>query len=93
MARGRKHGKKKEKTEMATTTFKFDETTEKTILRLKAAYGATSKAEVVRIALALLDTARRAARQNRRIAIVDEDTTSEGISPILMPGAACEEDE
>ena len=34
---------------MTTTTFKYDETTEKTFRRLKATYGATSKAEVVRI--------------------------------------------
>lgn len=78
---------------MTTTTFKFDRKTDETIRRLKAAYGATSKAEVIRIALALLDTARRAAKQNRRIAIVDEDTAGEGISPIVMPGAACEEEE
>lgn len=71
---------------MATTTFQFDSKTEQTITRLKKCFGATSKAEVVRLALALLDLARQAHEKNRRIAIVDADTTSDGVSPILIPG-------
>ncbi len=41
---------------MATTTFDFDAKTEKVIKQLKKRYGATSKAEILRKALALLST-------------------------------------
>lgn len=70
---------------MAITTLKFDEMTEKTIQKLQKAYGAANKAEVIRIALALLDMAMREAQNNRRIAIVDANVTGPGISLILMP--------
>lgn len=71
---------------MGTTTFKFDRKTERTIARLKAWCGASSKAEVVRLALALLDLAREAREANNRIAIVQGGDVRDGVSPILIPG-------
>lgn len=41
------------------TTFKFDRQTEERLEALRAHYGATSKAEVVRRAIALLDRVRQ----------------------------------
>lgn len=58
---------------MAQTTFNFDERTEQLIEELKEEFGATSKAEVVRKALALLEFARMARQRGEDIAAVDKN--------------------
>ena len=57
------------------TTFKFNKKTLAVINQLKGELGATSKAEVIRKALALLEIARKAKKDGSEIAIVDEDGT------------------
>jgi hypothetical protein len=57
---------------MATTTIKFDEQTEKLFEELKRDFGATSKAEVIRRALALLEVARQAKKTGREISVTSE---------------------
>ncbi len=58
---------------MPQTTFNFDRRTEQVIEALKVHFGATTKAEILRKALALLDLAREAEEEGRGVAILDED--------------------
>ena len=60
---------------MATTSFKFDKRTTKVLEELKDHYGATSKAEVLRKAIGLLDIAADAENQNRHLVVESEDQT------------------
>lgn len=61
--------------ESVQTTFKFNRETLKIIDQLKRDFGATSKAEVIRKALALLEVARQAKKSGGTIAVVDDDGT------------------
>jgi hypothetical protein len=70
---------------MSTTTFKFDERTEEMIDRLKGAFNAPTKAEVMRKALALLELARQAREENRDLAVVEKTSRDAGIQRILLP--------
>lgn len=71
---------------MAATTFDFDETVNKRISILKENFGASSKAQILRMAIALLDLAREARETNRFLAVVKKGCEAEGVSPILFPG-------
>jgi hypothetical protein len=57
------------------TTFKFNRQTLAIIDQLKKEFGASSKAEVIRKALALLELARQARENGGTIAVVDTDGT------------------
>jgi aminopeptidase N len=70
---------------MSTSTFKFDERTERMIEQLKVSFNAPTKAEVMRKALALLELARQAKESNQSLAIVDKGTSVKGIQQILIP--------
>lgn len=61
------------------TTFKFNRQTLAVINQLKKEYGATSKAEVIRKALALLELARQAKEKGGEMAVVDRDGTKHKI--------------
>jgi hypothetical protein len=54
-------------------TFTIDETTEDVLDTLKTRLGKTSRAEVLRKAIALLDVATSAKEEGNDIAIVDKD--------------------
>ncbi len=56
---------------MAQTSIRFDDRTESLLAELKEHYGASSKAEVMRKAVALLDAVRRARQDGEELAIVD----------------------
>ena len=58
---------------MAQTTFTLDKRTEQVIGGLKEHFGATTKAEIMRKALALLELLRQANLEGDEIAIVDKD--------------------
>lgn len=58
---------------MSQTTFNFDQRTDELIRQLKHHFGARTKAEVIRKALAVLQLAMEAAEQDGEIAIVDKD--------------------
>jgi hypothetical protein len=58
---------------MSTTTFKFDEQTERLFELLKRDFNASSKAEIVRKALALLEIARRAKAEGKEISVTTPD--------------------
>ena len=60
---------------MATTSFKFDDRTTEILEELKDHYGATSKAEVLRKAIGLLDIAADAEKQQRYLVVESEDQT------------------
>jgi hypothetical protein len=64
------------------TTFKFDARTVAMIEQLKKEFGATTKAEVIRKALALLELARRAREQGGDIAVMDHEGRA---SRVLLP--------
>ena len=57
------------------TTFKFNRQTLDVIEQLKKEFGATSKAEVIRKALALLELARQAKQKGGSVGIINEDGT------------------
>ena len=60
---------------MAATTFKFDAKTNKLLEQLREHYGASSKAEVLRKAIALLDIAAEAEEHNQQIVVESKDGT------------------
>lgn len=60
---------------MAATTFKFDAKTNKVLEELREHYGASSKAEVLRKAIALLDIAAEAEDQDQQIIVESKDGT------------------
>jgi hypothetical protein len=59
--------------ETTQTTFKFNKQTLAVINQLKKDFGATSKAEVIRKALALLEMAQNARQNGDSLAIVGKD--------------------
>lgn len=69
---------------MSTTTFKFDEHTEKMIEQLKEEYNTPTKAELVRKALALLELVRQARERNQDLALVEHGTKVAGVQRILI---------
>ncbi|HAC32967.1 MAG TPA: hypothetical protein DCF45_00455 [Gammaproteobacteria bacterium] len=58
---------------MATTSFKFDQKTSKVLENLRDHYGAASKAEILRKAIALLDIAAEADDKKQKLVIESED--------------------
>lgn len=58
---------------MATTSFKFDAKTNKLLEDLRQHYGASSKAEVLRKAIALLDVAADAEDHGHQIMVESKD--------------------
>lgn len=58
---------------MAATTFKFDAKTNKILEELREHYGASSKAEVLRKAIALLDIAAEAEDHDQQIVVESKD--------------------
>lgn len=58
---------------MGTTSFKFDARTNKLLEELRQHYGASSKAEVLRKAIALLDIAAEAEDEDRQIMVESKD--------------------
>jgi hypothetical protein len=68
-----------EKSETVQTTFKFSKQTLNVINQLKKDFGASSKAEVIRKALALLELARQAKEKGGEMAVVDGDGTQHKI--------------
>ena len=58
---------------MPQTSIRLDDRTENLLGELKDHYGASSKAEVMRKALALLDTVRRAQEDGDELALVNGD--------------------
>ena len=58
---------------MAATTFKFDSRTNNVLEELREHYGASSKAEVLRKAIALLDIAAEAEDNNQQVVVVSPD--------------------
>lgn len=58
---------------MATTSFKFDSKTNQLLEQLRQHYGASSKAEVLRKAIALLDVAAEAEQQDQQIMVESKD--------------------
>lgn len=65
--------KKKSSGEMVQTTFQFSQKTIEMIEDMKEHFGATSKAEVLRKALALLQLAQEAEEKKGSIAVIDQD--------------------
>ena len=63
-------------TGLTQTTFKFDTKTEERLTRLKSHYGATSKAEIVRKAIALLDRVREIEAAGADLAAIERDSSS-----------------
>lgn len=59
-----------------TTTLSFDDRTEDILNNLKRDFGAASKAEVIRKAVALLEVIRQAKKDGGAIGIVDADGKS-----------------
>lgn len=60
---------------MAATTFKFDAKTNKLLEELREHYGASSKAEVLRKAIALLDIAADAEDHDQHVIVESKDGT------------------
>ena len=59
------------------TTFKFDEKTSDLIEELKKHYGATSKAEVIRKSLGLLELARKAEDEEAQLIVRGKEKNGE----------------
>lgn len=64
---------------MAQISFTFDTNTAELLERLKKHYNATSKAEVVRKAIALLEIARQASERGGEMAVINMDETVERV--------------
>ena len=65
--------------ETVQTTFKFNRETLELMENLKREFGATSKAEILRKALALLEIARKAKATDAKMAVIDKDGTTHHI--------------
>lgn len=72
---------------MATTTFKFDDQTEELIRDLMEAYGATTKAELFRLALGMLDTIQHAMETGHEVALIGNDNKPRRMQ-FMMPAGA-----
>jgi hypothetical protein len=63
---------------MPQTSLKFDERHTRLVAVLKEHYSAGSKTEVIRKALQLLDTVRRAQKNGEQLALVNKDGKVQG---------------
>lgn len=64
---------------MATTTLQMNQRTEDAVEKIKSITGATTKAEVIRKAIALLEAAAKASSENGEIVIRTADGTEQKI--------------
>lgn len=69
---------------MGTTTIRFDDQTEAIVQQLKKEYSATTKAELIRLGIALLKMARDASEEGKRLGLIDRENNS--VSEIALPG-------
>ncbi|WP_353179918.1 ribbon-helix-helix protein, CopG family [Delftia acidovorans] len=67
------------------TTFKFDEKLTQTLDELKTATGASSKAEIVRRAIALLKVVQEATQDGNEVVIRSTDGKDQRERVIIMP--------
>ncbi len=71
---------------MPITTFKFDEKTEARIEAIKAAYPGSSKSDVLRLAIQVLEMARQGQASNAYdLAFVDKEVDAPGVRRYLLP--------